>query len=148
LITELRPAALEGTGWAGALQEYLGAWSQHACIPADFQVKNGRPLPFDIEQALFRVAQEALANVARHSRASAASITFEATPETAHLEIHDNGVGFDPEAKGQPADQKAGFGLQSMRERIAALGGAIRIDSLPGNGATIKVIIPIPKETP
>jgi signal transduction histidine kinase len=86
--------------------------------------------------------------VARHSRASAASVTFETTPEAARLEIHDNGVGFDCEAKGQPDAQKTGFGLQSMRERMAALGGAISIDSMPGNGATIKVIIPIPKETP
>jgi NarL family two-component system sensor histidine kinase LiaS len=142
LITELRPAALEGKGLAGALQEYLETWSQHACIPADFEVKNARPLPFDVEQALFRVAQEALANVARHSRASAVSVRLELTPEAACLEIRDNGVGYNPEEK------TTGFGLNSMRQRMAAVGGSIGVESSPGSGAAIRAALPFGKDVP
>jgi NarL family two-component system sensor histidine kinase LiaS len=141
LIAELRPAELEGKGLSAALQDYLTTWSQHACIPTDFQVKNGRGLPLEVEQAFFRVAQEALSNVVRHSRASAVSVRLDCAPEAACLEVADNGAGFDP------ARDNGGFGLHSMQERMQGVGGSLGIETSPGNGVVIRAVVPVRKET-
>ncbi len=139
LITELRPAELEGQGLAGALRELAASWAAHSHIPAACQVQNERRLPLDTEEALYRVAQEALANVARHSRASAASLRLAYAPERVLLVISDNGVGFDPAA----VAAASGFGLQSMQQRLAALGGQLTMVSAPDSGATLSASVPI-----
>ncbi len=137
VITELRPTALEGQGLTGALREYLATWSQHARIPADLQVQNEQRLPLEIEQTLFRVAQEALSNVARHSRASAVTVWLVFEPDRVILHVVDNGVGFDPAAAG------GGFGLQSMRERMAAIQGYLIVQTTPEGGAVVTASAPI-----
>lgn len=139
IIAELRPAALDEQGLAGALRQYARVLEQTAHIPTEVQVRGERSLPVDLEQALYRVAQEALSNVARHSRATAARVLLEYLPGEVRLEIVDNGVGFDPAAAGGPA---GGFGLRSMGERVAALGGALSVDSLPGEGTTVRAVVP------
>jgi two-component system, NarL family, sensor histidine kinase LiaS len=136
LITELRPTALEGRGLAGAMEDYLATWSQHARIPADLQVQNEQRLPLEVEQALFRVAQEALSNAARHSRASAVTVRLSFEPGEVTLSITDNGVGFDP------SNGSSGFGLQSMQERMAAIHGRLDVQSAPDSGATITASAP------
>ncbi len=136
IISELRPAALEGQGLAGAVSDYLATWSQHSRIPAEIQVQGERRLPLEVEQTLFRVAQEALSNVARHSRASAASVRLEFDPDGVSLCVADNGVGFDPSAA------SSGFGLQSMRDRMAAIQGRLVVQSTPDGGATITASAP------
>ncbi len=136
IISELRPAALEGQGLTGALNDYLTTWSQHARIPADLQVQNERRLPLDVEQTLFRVAQEALSNVARHSRASAATLRLVFSPDWVTLLISDNGAGFDPAPDG------SGFGLQSMRDRMAAIQGGLTVAAGPDGGTIIKAGAP------
>ena len=136
VITELRPTALEGQGLAGALRDYLATWSQHARIPADLQVQNEQRLPLEIEQTLFRVAQEALSNVARHSRASAVTVWLVFEPDRVILHVVDNGVGFDPAAAG------GGFGLQSMRERMAAIQGYLIVQAAPEGGAVVTASAP------
>jgi two-component system, NarL family, sensor histidine kinase LiaS len=138
MITELRPAALEGQGLPAALQTYLTTWSQHALIPSTLQVQNQRTLPLEVEQALYRVAQEALANVARHSRASAANLRLVYEPTRVCLTISDNGVGFDSRAA-----HKAGFGLRSMQERVSALSGKLEVHSSPEDGTTLHACIPL-----
>ncbi|MGE5221161.1 MAG: histidine kinase, partial [Omnitrophica WOR_2 bacterium] len=90
MISELRPAALEGQGLVEALRVYLDSWQQHSLIPADFQVQNERRLPLAVEQALYRVAQEALSNVARHSRASQVTLRLEFSPAQVCLIVVDN----------------------------------------------------------
>jgi len=137
VITELRPTALEGQGLAGALRDYLVTWSQHSRIPADLQVQNEQRLSLEIEQTLFRVAQEALSNVARHSRASAVTVWLVFEPDRVILHVVDNGVGFDPAAAG------SGFGLQSMRERMAAIQGYLIIQTTPEGGAVVTASAPI-----
>ena len=139
MIAELRPAALDGQGLAAALQAYLETWTQHTRIPADFQVSGERGLPLETEQALYRVAQEALANVARHSRASAASVRLEIQPGLARLWVADNGAGFDAQAQAT-----RGIGLRSMAERMAAVGGRVTIESAPGDGTVLAAEAPIP----
>ena len=140
IITELRPSALEGQGLAEALRDYLASWSQHAHIPAEIQVQNERRLPLEVEQTLLRVAQEALSNVARHSRASAAAIQLAFDPDRVTLRVADNGVGFDPSIS------NGGFGLQSMRDRLDAIQGSLVIQANPQGGTTLTAIAPIHQE--
>ncbi len=138
IIAELRPAALEGQGLALALQNYLNTWSQHTRIPVEFHVQGERSLALSIEQPLYRIAQEALSNVARHSSASAVTVNLAYDAKQVRLSIHDNGSGFDPAGiNGQ------NFGLQSMRERADALDGQFEVSSANEHGTTLTVVIPL-----
>jgi len=141
LIAEMRPAALEGKGLASALREYLGRWSQGAEIPGDLHVQGERETPLEVEQTLFRVAQEALANVARHSGAEHAEVDLIYTASTVTLRVADDGRGFDP-AQGPGG----GFGLQSMRERLERLGGYVNVESVPGKGTHVTCVCPLDEE--
>ncbi len=138
LISEMRPAALEGKGLASALREYVARWSQGAEIPADLRVQGERETPLEVEQALFRVAQEALANVARHSGAEHAEVDLIYTASTVTLRVADDGRGFDP-----AQSPGGGFGLQSMRERLVRLGGHINVESAPGKGTRVTCVCPL-----
>jgi two-component system, NarL family, sensor histidine kinase LiaS len=138
LIGEMRPAALEGKGLAGALRDYVRGWSQSAEIPAEVHVRGEREVPLQVEQALFRVVQEALANVARHSGAKRAEVDLLYTAATLTLRVFDDGRGFDP------ADNRdRGFGLQSMRERMEGLGGRVSVESAPGEGTRVTCVCPL-----
>lgn len=137
LIQELRPAALEGKGLAAALREYVKDWSRRAEIEADFHVRGEREAPLEAEQALFRVAQEALANVARHSDADRVEVDLAYEAHSVRLRVADNGRGFDPAASSD------GFGLQSMRERLASLDGRVSVESAPGEGARVECVCPL-----
>jgi two-component system, NarL family, sensor histidine kinase LiaS len=141
LIQEMRPAALEGKGLATALREYAARWSDGAEIPADFRVQGEREVPLEAEQALFRVAQEALANVARHSEARHAEIDLVYTRNAVTLRVADDGRGFDP-----MRNPGGGFGLQSMRERLVRLGGHINVESAPGKGTRVEGFCPLRQE--
>ncbi len=138
LIQEMRPAALEGKGLAAALREYAARWSQGAEIPAEFHVRGEREASLEIEQALFRVAQEALANVAKHSGAGKAEVDLTYTMGDLTLRISDDGRGFEPR---QSAG--GGFGLESMRERLVRLGGQVNVESAIGKGTRITCICPL-----
>jgi NarL family two-component system sensor histidine kinase LiaS len=139
LILELRPAALEGRGLALALREYCADWAHQTGIAAEMRAQGERETPLPIEQALFRVAQEALANVARHSGATAADVQLTWTNEALSLAISDNGRGFETEAA-----RGKGVGLGSMRERVEALGGDLRLESQrTGGGARILARVPL-----
>ena len=141
LIQEMRPAALEGKGLATALREYVARWSDGAEIPADFRVQGEREVPLEAEQALFRVAQEALANVARHSEARHAEIDLVYTRNAVTLRVADDGRGFDP-----LRNPGGGFGLQSMRERLVRLGGHVNVESAPGKGTRVEGFCPLRQE--
>ncbi len=141
VISELGPAELEGQGLVNALGEHLKSWSQHSLIPSSLQVQNERRLALSLEQAIFRVAQEALANAARHSRASQVLVRLDYAPESVCLEVSDNGAGFVPHPR-----QEQGLGLQSMHERAAAMAGQLFIESRPGEGATVRLVVPVAGE--
>lgn len=123
LIQTLRPTQLEGKGLAKALRDYTEGWERQSGIAVVYQSRGDESLPLEVEQAVFRVAQEALANVARHSGASATSVTLDATGGRVELQVVDNGRGFDPDG------QNGGMGLRSMRERMQALGGTVNVES-------------------
>ncbi len=138
LIKQLRPASLEDRGLAPAITELADKWAAQHETPVDLTVRGERELPLNIEQALYRIAQEALNNVARHAEASQVTIVLEYETDTITLTITDNGQGFDPE-KSQPPQS---LGLRSMNERAAEVGGKVTINSTTGKGTQLQVSVP------
>ncbi len=136
LIQELRPPDLEGRGLAAALEDHAARWSHRTGIEAVFEGRVSDALPLKMEQAFYRVAQEALANVAKHSSADRAEVRLARDGNTVVLTIQDDGVGFDPrEVEG------TGLGLRSMRERVAALGGDLTFDT-GADGTIVRATVP------
>ena len=136
LIRELRPATLQGRGLVQALQEYTVAWSRQNSIPVDMRLEGERGLPLSVEQALFRVAQEALSNIARHSAASRVALYLAWERDEVAMTIADDGSGFD-----LASAEAQGVGLRSMRERTEALGGQLTVDTAAGHGTRLRVVI-------
>ncbi len=137
LIRELRPARLEDKGLAVVLRDYVEDWSRRMGIAVAMQIQGERITALDIEEALFRVVQEALANIARHSGAAHVTIYLAWDGEQVRLTIADDGAGFDvAQANGR------GVGLASMRERVGAHNGSLRIASRAGATA-VEAIIPL-----
>jgi len=139
LIEELRPAALEDKGLASAIRAYAENWSRQNKTELQVNTQNERPLPLDVEQIIFRIIQEALANVARHSQADSAAIGLDYNKLDITCTINDNGIGFDPK------ENPSGFGIRSMQERARALGSAVTLESAPGNGTRISFSVPLEK---
>jgi two-component system, NarL family, sensor histidine kinase LiaS len=134
LIEELRPAALEEKGLGTALRDYGQRWSRRSGIMAEVEIIETCALPIETEQTFFRIAQEALANVARHSQATKAHISLACDQRRLVLKVADDGIGFDPQRR------LAGFGLSSIRQRAATLSqGSVTVRSAPGEGTTIEV---------
>jgi NarL family two-component system sensor histidine kinase LiaS len=138
MIHALRPAALEGKGLGAALRDLSVEWAQRTGITATAEVAGAKPITSAAEQVLFRVAQEALANVARHSGATAVVMRFLwRAPDTLILCIEDNGRGFDPSQH-----DGRGLGLRSMRERVETLGGSLLISGA-ATGTRVEAHIPV-----
>ncbi|SDI50275.1 Histidine kinase-, DNA gyrase B-, and HSP90-like ATPase [Paraburkholderia steynii] len=137
VIASLHPAVL-ATGIAAALEWLAAEFNRngHTVCRLHLQDEN-----IDVREdrtvVLFRLAQEALTNVARHAAANEVTITLERTPDACLLEVCDNGQGFDV-----LATRKRSFGLAGMEERVQMLGGQINIISSPGAGTTIIVRLP------
>ncbi len=138
LIRELRPAALAGKGLVAALREYVDEWARQTGIRATVRVRGERALPLRVEQAIFRIAQEALANVAKHSGATTVDIHLAWDTEEFVMTIEDNGRGFDVNAT-----RDKGVGLRSIEERAKDLKGEAIIESAPGQGTCIRVRCPL-----
>jgi two-component system, NarL family, sensor histidine kinase LiaS len=132
LLHELRPVALADKGLAVALREYVARWWRQTGIEATVAIQEERALEPEVEEALFRVAQEALANAAKHSRARRVQVSLSYPAAAVLLEVTDDGCGFAP-----PPPAGRGMGLRSMRERVEALGGELTIDSNPGEGTRV-----------
>jgi NarL family two-component system sensor histidine kinase LiaS len=133
LILKLRPADLDDGGLPVAVREYAVAWAQQNSIEVDVRISGASRLPLEVEQALYRICQEALANSARHSGASTASIQLVCSNGQVTLTIADDGRGFEPNR------HYRGLGLRSMRERAELIGGRFQVKSEPGQGAQITV---------
>jgi PAS domain S-box-containing protein len=146
LSSELRPPSLDDLGLAAALDHLLKGWSERTGVAAELAVpeNDARRLPEDIEVNLYRVTQEALHNVVKHAQATRVSVELHVGEETV-LVISDNGLGFDPVRARVDSD---GFGLISMRERAALIGGKLDIESAPQAGTSIVVCIPINTRPP
>jgi signal transduction histidine kinase len=135
LIFELRPPILKSEGLAVALQSRLEAVEGRVGIETDFAATGDCWLEPEIEEELYRIAQEALNNALKHSLASRVRVLLEGNGRMVTLEIADDGKGFDP----QQAHERGGFGLRGMEERAARLGGQITVQSQPGAGTRIRV---------
>ncbi|HEU4927612.1 MAG TPA: PAS domain-containing protein [Vicinamibacterales bacterium] len=136
LVWQLRPTALDDLGLRAALANYVKDWSQRVRVHAELHSSGllDDRLPSETETTLYRIAQEALTNVARHSRATTVDVILERRGDQVVLIVEDNGVGFDP---GRPSTRRPGFGLLGMRERAALVGATLQIESQPGKGTTV-----------
>lgn len=128
LLLELRPTALLEAKLGDLLHQLADAVTGRARIPVSVAVEGRGTLPADVQIALYRIAQESLNNVAKHSGASQASVKLCQTEESLSLEIEDNGRGFDPE--NIPSNH---LGLNIMRERAESIGGRIEISTVKGS---------------
>ncbi|HZI16994.1 MAG TPA: PAS domain S-box protein [Pyrinomonadaceae bacterium] len=142
----LRPPALDDLGLHTALYNYAEEWAERTRVTVDFQstgIEGGRRLPVEVETALYRIAQEALTNLFKHSGADRASLILERLSDHVVVMIEDNGRGFDAEAALRPSARGGRLGLLGMRERAAMLGGSLNIESAPGAGTTVLVRVPL-----
>lgn len=139
LAHRLHPAAIEHAGVAVALRQLAEETTRASGVQVDLDLPDGPPdLSRDAALALYRIAQESLRNVAKHSGAARASLTLRAPGAFAELVISDAGAGFDP-----TAGTRAGIGLVGIDERARLVGGTARIHSAPGSGTTVTVRVPL-----
>lgn len=141
LLLHLRPAGLEDRDLKPALEHLLQELSEKHSIRYRWQVDDLPPLGKGVEEHLFRIVQEGLSNVLRHSQASQVHLTLKTFTHSLLLSIEDNGVGFSDEKK-----RKSSYGLSHMEERAREMGGTFKILSVEGKGTRLEVIIPIKKE--
>jgi two-component system sensor histidine kinase UhpB len=122
-------------------------WSVRVRVPAELHTVGllDERLSSDMETTLYRIAQEALTNVARHARASNVDVILERRGDQVLLIVEDNGVGFDPSRTGS---QRRGFGLLGMHERAALVGATLQIESTSGEGTTILLRMPAARPDP
>ncbi len=132
LVHALYPVALKQQGLVAAVRDFVSQWSRQGGIAAHIEVQGEEVLSVREEEILYRIVQEALANVARHSHATLVEISLTREQDTFVLKIDDNGQGFDLET-----EQGKGIGLLSMQERMHSLGGTLLIDSILGKGTHI-----------
>jgi len=139
VMADLRPPMLDDFGLVAALQWYSAQFASRASIAITVQGEEPVPrLAAQAENGLFRIAQEALTNVAKHAHARQVTVTVSADDKAAHLVIADDGVGFDSVQPGTP-DGHHGWGLVTMAERAEAMGGRCRIESRPQQGTQVIV---------
>jgi signal transduction histidine kinase len=141
VMTELRPAVLDDFGLAAVLRWYADQFTKRTGVATSVvEVGPGRRLSPTVEHALFRMAQNALANVAKHAHADKAVVTLRTTSQSTCLTVADNGSGFDPAGVHQPGLDH-GWGLMIMRERAAVIGAQLSIESAPGHGTKVVVTL-------
>lgn len=137
LVQEIYPIALQEKGLGPALRDYIYEWENRNDMTVQLIHRNHQRLPLEVEQALYRVTQEALANVARHSRARRVDISLVYNGDSVQLSLADDGNGFDANVK------TYGMGLRSIRERVSSIHGTLQIQSAPGHGTRILIQAPI-----
>jgi signal transduction histidine kinase len=149
-VQALRPQLLDGARLPEALRELALQWTQTSGIPVRAEV-DGTAVPLQpaLEVVLFRAAQEALANIAKHSKASRAGMTLTYMHDQVSLDVLDDGAGFDARcpaaaaADGEaPRADGSGYGLAAMRRRLLQVGGGLEIESAPGDGTTVSASVP------
>ena len=141
----LRPPALDDLGLRTALFNYVEEWAERSRVEVDFHSSGfeGGRLPFAHETALYRIAQEALTNILKHSGADRVSVILERRADHVLAVVEDNGRGFDVDALAAPTARGRRLGLLGMRERAELLGGTLNVESTQGIGTSIFVRIPV-----
>jgi signal transduction histidine kinase len=143
-VQALKPGALEGARLPEALAEEAARWSATSGVAADVTTTGqARPLHPEVEVTLLRVAQEALANVAKHASASRAAVTLSYMEDVVTLDVLDDGRGFDVDGReSSPRGDGSGFGLTAMRQRVQRLDGQLEIESEDGGGTAVSASVP------
>jgi two-component system, NarL family, sensor histidine kinase UhpB len=137
LARQLRPAALDDHGLSAALAGHVREYDRRSPVRARFRLESKLDeLPQDVELVIYRVAQEALTNAARHSGAKQVDVSLGRTDSRIVLEVSDDGRGF------AFAEEEKGLGLSGMRERALLVDGTLEIDSRPGRGTTVRLEVP------
>ena len=136
LIQEMYPMALKEKGLATTLREYIFEWENRNGVTINLHIENPKRMKLETEQAIYRIIQETLANVARHSQAVHVGVSLVFNAQTVQVIVSDDGIGFDVKCKAN------GMGLRTIKERVESIGGEVSIISAPGEGT--KVIITIP----
>jgi two-component system NarL family sensor kinase len=138
-VLDLRAAPLEGRSLPEALTRLVSDFNQRGDLQVEHRLEGAnQPLPSRVEAGLYRVAQEALENVAQHAGARHAALHLSITPEQVVLEITDDGRGFEP---GQIPPGR--FGLAGINERVRLLGGSLELKSSPGSGTVVRATVPL-----
>ncbi|MBZ5625218.1 MAG: GAF domain-containing sensor histidine kinase [Acidobacteriia bacterium] len=140
IVAALSPAVLERLGLEPALRQLTARFRK--THPAEVRLRisvPSQPLPMQIQEVIYRVAQECLQNVAKHSQATHVNLSLEAADKNIRLSVSDNGAGFSAETAGS---KPMSFGLAGMRERAALLGGTVAVRSAPGKGTTVALQLP------
>ena len=143
-LFDLRPPLLDQEGLAPALGQQLDKLAERSGCETGFGWAVSERLDPDLEVLVFRVVQEALANVAKHSGASSVWVRGWRDGPALEVEVVDDGVGFDEAAARRHAISTGHIGLRSMAERVEAAGGELRIDTAPGLGARVRITMPVP----
>jgi signal transduction histidine kinase len=141
-VQALRPKALDGTTLPEALRQAAMRLNDDAKLSCQFKQRGKKMnLSGEIQNELFRIAQEALANVVKHAQAKSVCITLESQAGRVCLGIKDDGIGL---ATAKRPDQSHGFGMRTMHERAQGIGGQLHVESRPGRGTTVRVEVPSP----
>jgi signal transduction histidine kinase len=139
---ELRPTILDDLGWVPAIRFLADGVSKRANLPIHIEATVSGRFPSAIETALYRVVQEALTNAAKHAKAANVWIRAWRTDSVLCCSIRDDGCGFII-TQSQRTGSAKGLGLVAMRERVAAIGGALQIESRPGHGTELSIRLPV-----
>jgi signal transduction histidine kinase len=147
LIFDLRPSVLDDLGLVSAIRWYAERHlkPRGIAVRCEFSGFGSRLMP-ELETALFRVVQEAITNIAKHSGADTVLIQCLQRDDRISIEIEDDGKGFLPASLPPPAARERGLGLMGMRERVELFGGTLELDSAPGSGTRIAVSVPAVQE--
>lgn len=141
MVHDLRPSQLDDLGLIPALQYLADQVKERMQLVAFLDVQgNRRRLDPLTETVIFRVAQESLTNVFRHAKTGEAQMRLVFDPKEIHFSVEDKGVGFDPTISMIPPH---GWGLEGMRERVESVGGQFKVESAPGRGTLISVVVPV-----
>lgn len=144
IVYGLRPTILDDLGLVPAIRWYARTNLEEAGISAKVQAEGEiEPLAPELKSTLFRIAQEAINNIVRHSQAKSARITLYRNDREIRLEIKDDGQGFDVPATADQALQSQRLGLLGIQERAELVGGKVKLDSQPGKGTRLQVIVPV-----
>jgi PAS domain S-box-containing protein len=142
----LHPPLLDEAGLTSALQWYVEGFSKRSTIVVELKLpEHPSRLPRALEMVIFRVVQEGLTNIHRHSGSSWANIRLTQSPDMVHLEIVDGGKGIPLERQRAMAAARLGIGVRGMEERVRQFGGTLKIDSGPA-GTKVTAAIPLPSE--
>lgn len=147
LSFDLSPSTLYDLGFEVAIEDLLDKMTRERNINCKFDTdKKVKPLADDVKVLLYRSVRELLINAAKHAKASEVRVTLTRSAKDIHIDVIDNGKGFDPNILNQNLEKRKGFGIFSIRERLNHIGGQMKIDSAPGKGTKVMLIAPLDLE--